>query len=292
MIRIYRLKIHFLIPFICCSLFFNSSAQTDSSGSLKSISDSILKEGIEIYECSMASGLSTEFLIEKLSMEDVSGLLTYKKANSIHTIFLKGNSKNPGVKYTFTYPAPFGAESMKIDGESRALSEDESAFYKMRHKILKLARKRKSFFTSYAEIVLNPVFIREGNLTRAFLISSTHDNSFIPLGNDYLLVFNEKSKLISKEKIHQNLIEISTNVSDTLQPGQALASFHTHSELSSPFISSTDICTLLLQRESVNWESHIVISPSYVSFFFPEQRILEIITKEEYDRMSGEEEKE
>lgn len=286
MLRIYGLRAHLLISFIWCNLFFHSRAQTGSADFLKPVSDSILKEGIEIYECSMASKLSTEFLFDKLSMEDVFGLLTYKKANVIHTVFLKGTPKKPMVKYTFSYPAPFGAESMKVDGESRPLSEDEISFYKMRKKILRLARKRKSFFTDYSEIVLNPVYLYKGNLTWVFLVSSSHDSSFIPLGNDYFLVFNEKSTLVSKEKIHQNLIEISTQVSDTLQPGQALASFHTHSELSSPFISSTDICTLLLQRESVNWESHIVISPAYVSFFFPEQGILEIITKEEYDRMS------
>lgn len=269
-----------------------SFAQQDSLDYLKSISDSILKEGMEIYECNMSSKTSSEFLIEKLSMEEIFGLITYKKNNIIHTIFLKGDTKNPIVRYTFSYPVPFNAENVNLDGEPRPLSEYEISFNKMRNKILKLALKRKSFFTNYAEIVLNPVFIQRENLTYVFLTSSSHDNSFIPLGNDYLLVFNEKSKLLTKEKIHQNLIEVPVSGGDTLQPDQGLASFHIHSELSSPFISSTDISTLLMQKETVNWESHIVVSSEYVSFFFPVQKILEIITKEEYEKMSEEELKE
>lgn len=281
-----------LIPFICSILFFDSHGQTDSADFLKPVSDSILKEGIEIYECAIASKESSEFLFEKLSMEEISGSITYKKSNVIHTVFLRGNTKNTHVKYTFSYPSPFEPGNMKLDGESRMLSDYENALYKMLGKIQKLARKRKPFFTSYAEISLNPVFIEKGNFTFVYLISSSQDDSFIPLGNDYLLIFNERSKLLSKEKIHQNLIEISPGTGETLPADQALASYHTHSELSSPFISSTDICMLLLQKERVDWQSHIVISQEYVSFFFPGQKILEIMTREDYEKMSGEEEKE
>ena len=284
-----------VLLFICHSIFlfsFTSYSQNDTSNYFKPVSDSILKEGIEIYECNRASKNSAEFLIEKLSMEEIFGLITYKKNKAIHTIFLKGNSKDPEARYTFSYPAPFNAENVNFDGESRPLSEFEISLNKMRNKILKLARKRKSFFTNYAEIVLNPVFIQKEDITHVFLISSSHDNSFIPLGNDYLLVFDEKSKLLSKTKIHQNLIEVPVSGRDTLQSGQGLASFHIHSELSSPFISSTDISTLLMQKETMNWESHVVVSSEYVSFFFPEQQILEIITREEYEKMSGAKEKE
>ncbi len=287
MIRIYEIRIFVFTYFFFYGFLF---AQSDSSNFLQPVSDSILKEGVEIYECAIASKVSSEFLIDKLSVEGIFGFITYKKSNSIHTVFLKGDIKNPEVRYTFSYSSPFNPENRNLDGEPCLLSEYEVSLNKMKSKILKLAKKRKSFFLNYSEIVLNPVFIQRENLTYVYLISSTNDDSFIPLGNDYLLVFNEKAKLISKKKIHQNLIEIPVGDSDTLKTDEALSSFHIHSELSSPFITATDVCTILLNMENSKLESHIVVSEEYVSFFFPLQKHLEIITKEEYEKMNKEEE--
>lgn len=263
-------------------------SQSDPPDPLKSVSDSILKEGVEIYECILASGISSEFVIEKLSLEEITGSVTYKKNNTVFSVFLMGAKKNTRVRYSFSYPAPFSPGNIDIDGEPRPLGDYEVSLEKMREKILKLARKRKSFFTNYEGILLNPVFISRGDYTYAYLLSSSRDQSFVPFGNDYLFVFDKKSKIVSMEKIHQNLIEVPVAASDTLQNDMAMASFHTHSEFSSPFISSTDVCTLLLQKAAVNWESHIVVSPEYVSFFFPSQNSLEIITREEYEKMSKE----
>ncbi len=263
-------------------------AQTDSSGFLSFVADSIKKEGIEIFECMQASGISTGILTEKLSLEGIFGSVTYKKENSVCTIFLMGNKKKPSIKYSFRFDLPINTENFIIDGEPRLLTEEEEAFSKMRRRIEKEAKKRKSFFPNYSGIVLNPVYLMRNGETLVFLVSTTHNKEFIPFGNDYKFTFNEKSRLISREKIHQNLIEVTTGGTDTLQTGNALASYHTHSSFSSPFISSTDICTLLLTKDVVRWESHVVMSENYVSFFFPEAKILQIISREEFEKMSNE----
>lgn len=290
MIRIYKtynivffLRQYFFIFFITGSL--SAEAQDADSNSLKTIAGNLLKEGIGLYEANLAAQVSSAFLVDKLSTENIFGSITYKKNDLLYSIFLSGSIKQPVVRYTFSFQLPFSPSTMKIDGQPRDLSEYEKSLYKMKKQILKMARKRKSFFTNYGDVALNPVFFQEENHTGVYLISSTHDPSFVPFGNDYLLFFNENSKLISKEKIHQNLIEISAVSPDTLSDDQALASFHTHSELSSPYITPTDICTILLHMERVSWESHIVISPGFVSFFFPGQKVLEIITREEYEKM-------
>lgn len=297
MIRIYKIlngltlldNVFYLLIFLFIVFFSSFSfAQKDSIDFLKPVSDSILREGIEIFECTKASQVSFNFVVEKLSVEDITGSLTYKKSGIIHSVFLKGTLKKPGIRYTFSFPSPFDPEAPDFDGEPRPLSDYELSLNEMRKKVLKLSRKRKSFFSNYSDVVLTPVFILRDNFTFVYLLSSSHESSFIPFGNDYLLVFNEKGKLISREKIHQNLIDVAAGSVDSLKADEAMASFHTHSPVSSPFITSTDICTLLMNKEKVNWESHIVVSDEYVSFFFPEKRILEIITREEYERISGE----
>lgn len=289
--KIRKIKIILVLTFFIFHFSFFISLAQDDSNFLQTISDSILSEGVSIYESAVASKTSADFVIDKLSVEEIFGYITYKKNNSTHTIFLKGNQKTPEVRYTFSFPAPFNSENRNLDGVPRALSDYEISLNKMRQKIFKMAKKRKSFFANYSGIVLNPVYFQRGNLTYVYLISSTNDDSFIPLGNDYLLVFNEKIKLVSKEKIHQNLIEIPVGNSDTLKSDEALSSFHTHSEFSSPFITSTDICTLLLNAKNEKMESHIVVSEEYVSFFFTHAKQLEIITREEYEKMSVDEEK-
>ncbi len=51
-----------------------------------------------------------------------------------------------------------------------------------------------------------------------------------------------------------------------------------HSHVISDLINPTDICTLLLYKEFVDWKTHYVMSKKFVSIFDLEKETLSVIT--------------
>ncbi len=106
-------------------------------------------------------------------------------------------------------------------------------------------------------------------------------SNVVIIGNDYLLEYDKMNKLKDKIQIHKSLLQYPYKSDD---PESKLESTY-HSHIVSEYINSTDICTLLLYKNYVEWKQHYVMSKKYVSIFDMEKENLVIITKKAWDKI-------
>src|SRR5690606_41925250 len=96
--------------------------------------------------------------------------------------------------------------------------------------------------------------------------------------NNYLLDYDKKNNLKSKEQLHQNIITI--NFGEHAENGNAEETIHTHLPETSEFMTATDICTLMLYQSQTNWKQHTVVSKNYFSFWKTDIKDLFIVPTE------------
>ena len=115
-----------------------------------------------------------------------------------------------------------------------------------------------------------------------YLLPNGIVKSLVPFGNDYRLDFNAKGKLKHVEHFHQELIPVESN--PLLEADEeAAAGVHTHASTGSGYITPTDIATLLLYKEYVAWNFHVVLSPKWASIYSMETGELVIEPREKFE---------
>jgi hypothetical protein len=101
-------------------------------------------------------------------------------------------------------------------------------------------------------------------------------------GNDYLLNFDEQNNLITKKRLHKNLIPVNL---PTKPDEIAIGAMHSHLPETGDFITATDICTLMLYEKFAKWKQHIVIGENYVSIWDCEKDWLTLLSREAWNNM-------
>ena len=107
-------------------------------------------------------------------------------------------------------------------------------------------------------------------------------SNIVVIGNDYVLTYDKKNKFAKKEKIHNSMLKYPYKSDDSEDKMSATI----HSHILSDYITSTDICTLLLYKDFIEWEKHYVVSKKYVSIFDLKTEQLIVITKEAWDKIN------
>lgn len=172
---------------------------------------------------------------------------------------------------------------LSFDPQKRAATKLELDLIAIRHDALeKIVKNEDKFFTFYNNTSLNPIPLITADEKKVFFLTGPHGDGFVLIGNDYLFKYNNDNKFLSKEKLHNPLIQLAFNSKDSTNPSTATIHSHVLSEL----ITSTDICTLLLYKDFVEWKSHIVISKNYVSIFDMQKEILVIMTTKAWKKIS------
>ena len=145
---------------------------------------------------------------------------------------------------------------------------------------------KKNFFSFYKNTSYNLIPLITSDERRVFIITGPGTEGTVIIGNDYLLKFNTKNKFKKKEKIHNSMLQFPYKSKD---PKDTLSSTY-HSHVLSDCISSTDICTLLLYKDFVEWKQQYVVSKKYVSIFDLRREILVILTRKAWDRINKDQE--
>ncbi|MGV8914084.1 MAG: hypothetical protein ACOH1X_01410 [Kaistella sp.] len=107
------------------------------------------------------------------------------------------------------------------------------------------------------------------------------------IGNDYLLNFNKKNEFTKAQALHKSLI--SHKIVDE-EVGKTFAASHSHVLEDWPFITPTDICTLMLYQKFTDWENYTVVSEKYTSLWNTKSNFL-VIMKTEVLRKINEDQK-
>jgi hypothetical protein len=241
----------------------------------------ILDEGKQLYRLERASWHGTDILMEMFP-ERASvpgGQLSYfdEEGRAVNIFWHKGNPSQ--IVWRLRFDDPSHTFASEIDTLGGAASPEELGLINMIEDAKRMVRENKDdFFSFYQNTSLNFIPLVDGGRRNVFVITAPHSHGVVLLGNDYRLTYDKKNRLKKKEKLHNGLITLQARSGEQDKPIEATMHSHVLSEL----ITSTDICTLLLYRDFVEWRQHYVIGKEYVSVFNLDTEDVATITTEAF----------
>ncbi|MCF1421519.1 hypothetical protein [Mangrovimonas futianensis] len=251
--------------------------------------DNILKEGKLLYRLEKGSWYGTDHMLENFpnKNDSIGGYLSYETPqNKINTIFFsRFDSNKILIRYEFdSIPKP---EPSKIDSLNRNATLLEKNLILMRKDASSRVYSNKDqFFTFYENTALNFIPVISKKERAVFIITGPQVSGVVLIGNDYKLNYDNNNKFVNKKKIHNSILQFPYRSENDKSP--ITTTFHSH--LITEFISSTDICTLLLYKDFLEWEKHYVIHKKEVSIFDLKKETLFTMKKKAWDKINNHEE--
>jgi len=243
---------------IALFLFQNIIAQD-----LQKIRDSILSEAKQLYRSEFASWNGTDIFLEKYPNKDnIGAYFSYADSDVTRCVFYS-RSELPKVIGTMTFDANFNIKTATVDLTEREFNSTKITLYQMRQAAYNLIHTKNDFFKYYNNIDFNYIPIIINGEKRVYILSGTSKAGTVLFGNDYLLEFDNNNQLTNKRKFHSSLIP--TKVEDESGGKKIIGGIHNHLPEFSPYISATDICTLMLYSPFTPWQTYTVVSEKYLS---------------------------
>ncbi|GAA3950279.1 hypothetical protein [Hymenobacter algoricola] len=248
---------------------------------LEAISQDILHEGLALYQSERASWVSTDLLqASGQPLSQVSGYISYTTGDSVRTLFVGGPAGAPRVVADYRYPHNSIRAAFVRRTGPRALQPREQHLLTIRQQSLADLQQVPGAELP-ADAAFNAVILPKGSQFWVYILTAPIRPGVVLLGNDYLLRYDAAGKLLTSQKLHHRLIALGP-----APAGQVVdASVHTHLPDLSPFITPTDICTLLLYHDRVPGQRHLVLGKKYVSIFSLPDARLAIITRRAFDKL-------
>lgn len=247
--------------------------------------DQILEEGILLYRLEQGSWYATDDMLSRYeSIKDsLGGYVTYLNENDkIVTVFFgRHNLDEVMIHYEFDKdPIPIPT---KVDDNRRQVTQLEKDLIEIRQKAIKEAySSNNDFFIHYENTSFNFISLIQGKKRNVFILTASTIPNTVLLGNDYKLTFNNKNVLTKKEQLHKSLLSFSFGDKD--QEQYSNDSFHTH--VNTKYITSTDICTMLLYQYELKWKKHTVISKDMVTIFNIKDGSIITLTRKVWDKIT------
>lgn len=247
--------------------------------------DSIVQEGKTLYRSEMASWYGTDIFLELFKEHDkIGGYVSYHTPAAATCIFFSKDDK-PKVIGTIQFDSTFNLKKASADLTEREPTSMEFDLFRTRKKAQEIINS-DSFFVHYQNTGLNLIPIVYNGTRKVYVLTGPKKNGTVILGNDYLLTFNDNIELLSKKRLHKNIISI-----DYLQKGEegskSVGAVHTHLPETGDCMTVTDVCTLMLYQKFAGWEQHTVVSENYYSFWNCKTNSLVSITKDAMDKINA-----
>jgi hypothetical protein len=243
------------------------------------IADSISNEAEKLYKSESASWYGTDVFLEKCKSraDDIGGYFSYdNKGDYTCLFFSKGES--PYVLGRIKFSNSFDPVNASLDTTEKKFTDQELAYYEIRKNALEESKKDTGFFRAYKNTSYNLIPLISSNEKKVYILTGTSRTDIVIIGNDYLLDFGNDNKLISKKKLHANIIALDTKVVEKNIDGSTnMGNVHNHIPETGDFMTATDICTFRLYEKFTNWKQQIVISKSFMSIWNCESDKLLII---------------
>ena len=228
--------------------------------------EKILNEGKLLFRLEKGSWYGTDDMLArfKTKKDSIGGYLSYEnEENKINTIFFsRFDSNKILVRYEFdSLPK---TKPIKIDSTNHIASDLEKSLIKIRQDAKDRAYSNEDkFFSFYENTALNFIPVINENGRNVFVLTGPQVSGVVLIGNDYKLEYNKKDEFVKKMKIHNSILQFPYKSDDS--ENKLESTFQ--SLVLSEYINSTDICTLLLYKDYVEWKQHYAMSEKYVSIF-------------------------
>lgn len=185
--------------------------------------------------------------------------LTQNKETETCLFYSKG--EKPQVLERISFKDSYEPSKAIVEDQKGEFTSQEQEYYLLRKNALDEVEKDTAFFRSYKNTSLNLIPIIENNKKQVYILTGTSRSDLVIIGNDYLLNFDNDNKLISKKKLHANIITLQTKVEEEKEEGKVtIGSVHNHIPETGDYITATDICTFMLYEKFTNWKQQMVIS--------------------------------
>lgn len=247
-------------------------------------SEKILKEGKLLFRLEKGSWYGTDDMLERFGnkRDSIGGYLSYEtEQNTINTIFFsRYDSDKILIRYEFdSLPQ---TKPRRIDTINQKASSLEKSLIRIRQDAKDRAYSNEDkFFNFYENTALNFIPVINKNGKNVFVLTGPQVSGIVLLGNDYKLSYDKKNEFKKKEKIHNSILQFPYTSEDKENP--TVSTIHSH--VVTEYISSTDICTLLLYKNYVEWNQHIVMSEKEVSIFDLEKESLFTMKRKDWDKI-------
>lgn len=265
--------------------FFISMGVFSQNVDLVKKAQEITEEGKHLYKLEMASWYGTDIFLENFKERArIGGYFSYLDKDTPKCLFFS-KGENPRVIGVVSFGDIKLIETATIDFKERDFKSNEKELYTIRAKALAQVQQ-DTLFKSYSNASLNLIPLISKGERKVYVLTGPKKAGVVLFGNDYLITFDDKDDIVEKKSLHRNLIPIEFDVEGKKE---IVASIHSHAAETGPFITPTDICTLMLYAKFAKWKQHIVISEDYVSIWDCINESLVIMTTENYERMTDEE---
>jgi hypothetical protein len=277
-----------LLTLLLLAAFITSFAQIKylDRKVLDRLTDSIEAEGKTLYRSEWASWYGSDIFMAKCAdkKERIGGYISYETKTGMYNVFFS-KGEVPVVLSTIFFGTDFNPEKYTIDTTARNLTNAEKEYYEIRTAAIK-RMGTDTIFKSYNNSSLNPVPIIHNGIKRAYVLTGPNVNGIVLFGNDYQVDFNKKNEITSVKKLHNSLIAIKSG-KDPDSTKTTLSSYHTHVEGKDPFMTATDICTMMLYHQFTTWNTMTVLSKNYVSNWDCNRNGLVILTMEAWNKINS-----
>lgn len=250
----------------------------------------ILEEGKLLFRLEKASWYGTDDMLARFpeKRDSIGGYLSYENLDGrVNNIFYSRFDPNYIlVRYEFDI-VPL-EKPIKIDSINHQATEIEKNLITIRIDATKrLYANEDKTFKFYENTSNNIIPLILNNQKVVFILTASTSSDYILIGNDYKLTYNDKNEFVKTEKIHESLLNFAYKFEDP----EIKTTSTMHSHVLSDYISSTDICTLLLYKDFLDWNQHIVVSKNWVSIFNMENQTLFTVKTKAWKKMAEDQEK-
>ncbi len=273
------MKKYFIIPLLLAIIAQNSLFSEEQPD--QAAIDKIVSEGFLLYNLERAAWISTDTLVSHYDYKKIGlqGYFSYNIGKDFYCVYLKLDNSVPKAFVTYYFLDTVREETMLTDPTLRPLNEYESLIYKIREHLLTEALFADSMFWLPKGSKFNIDFIRDADTIKVFLLTSIEKPYTIPFGNDYQLNYDMNGNLFKKYKLHQTFFPIDySKGGDTTE-----MIMHSHTPLSSEYMTSTDICNFLLYGPTRSPQGSCVISRKWKCIFNNKPGMI-VISREKMDK--------
>jgi hypothetical protein len=266
---------HFFRTFLLFCLISLGSATVFAQDIARLINE-IAYEGVTMYKMDQLVQNSADYIYDQADMSRLRGYVSFKEGETFHCIYWNGAYDNLEVIHHFSTDEPERPELMRAENKKRPLTDLEQKYYDMKMQAITYIRGEPDFFSVPNGLRLNIYFVTTREGIKGYVMPTTTQEDLIPLGNDYVFLFDKNGELQGYDHIHKQYTEIETSKMKS-DPGGEIQTVQSIGNSAVPHITPTEICNLLIYSPQPEVHEHYVISDRFVSIFSLKERSLVIV---------------
>ncbi|PCJ95913.1 MAG: hypothetical protein COA50_08120 [Flavobacteriaceae bacterium] len=250
--------------------------------SLAQQENEILEEANLLYNSEKASWHGTDIFLEQFPSKknQIGGYISMSTNKTRSCLFFDQNEE-PNLLAKITFNKEFDLDKVEIDTLKRKLNKKEMDLFYIKNRAL-IEINRDTLFKLFENTNFNIVPIITKKSKKVYILTGSKLSGVVVLGNDYLITFDKNNIVKTMKPLHKNILTFEYN-----EKTEDAVSMHSHVHSTGNLITPTDLCTLMLYGDYVNWKQHVVLSKKNVSLWDFDKKKLLILTRKAWDKIYG-----